>query len=178
MPAAVSMLRLAGYRPIAQSTRASTLRKRFFSTPACFPKRNQRLFSSFRKTPKPLPSSDHKQNLLIVLPILCLLTLAYKHLDLGFGTPLALDTLDPISIEISARYPSFPMPSSIEEANIRLRLEEASQILGHPLDVLRYESVRVASNLGCEDEYTSATKSSPENQRLQWVMWGIFDGHA
>lgn len=147
-------------------------------------KKCQRPFSSTQVTSSTPTSSNPGINLLTALPALCLLGFAYKHLNPEFNHPQALDVPDP-SEGVDARtvqYKPFLRPLTAEEVNENLRWEESSRCLGPPTDVLRYDSVRIPSNQPCEDylvtAFGSGVGSNVMGENLEWIIWGVFDGHA
>ena len=68
------------------------------------------------------------------------------------------------------------IPSSLDHASDTLRWEENAAQCGMGSGVLRYDSVRVQSNLPCEDHMNSA--SGLEEDEMRWLLWGVYDGHA
>ena len=95
------------------------------------------------------------------------------------GNPLRLESNPGILIEkdeIDQKYIPLILPYSMNEANEALRWEESSKICGMGSGVLRCDSVRVPSNLPCEDEIISALGQTDDE--IKWLLWGLFDGHA
>lgn len=76
------------------------------------------------------------------------------------------------------------MPFDMEQVNALLRWEEVSDTTGDGTGVLRTDAVRVPSNLPCEDEYFHRSRgfrydsSTYTTGNLEWMMWGVFDGHV
>ena len=74
------------------------------------------------------------------------------------------------------RYLPVIPPCTISQANETLRWEESTQTCGMGSGVLRFDRVRLPSNLPCEDEMFSAY--GYEDNEIMWLLWGVFDGHA
>ena len=100
--------------------------------------------------------------------------------------PLVLETWSPIATNKDrASYKQARhviSPSDIDQSNAILRWEENSHPIGEGSGILRTDSVRVASNLPCEDEYFSRAVGHKGDfstyANLRWMMWGVFDGHV
>ena len=178
-------LYLASCKSTVRFTQPSLSRFRSHSVSSFFVKQLRKRTSSSRNTPNSPTSPDQSRRLLIALPGLCLLGYAYKYFNPEFDRPLALDALDP---EIKhakqiANVPFVPLPKTIEDANECLKWEENSDLVGVTSDVLRYDSVRIPSNVQCEDEYiyeAGTLRLVPDHisEDFQWSLWGIFDGHV
>lgn len=131
---------------------------------------------------------------------LALLLAALGTFYRGFKeTPLRLENSDQKLLgaqHIDQNYLSPITPCTIQQANEILRWEEDSHIVGLGSGVQRFDSVRIASNMPCEDQIVAAA-SSPEDDKIRWLvissttadirlltpsfyrlMWGVFDGHA
>ncbi len=92
--------------------------------------------------------------------------------NISLRTPLRLESSDdelPGSEHIKQRYFSPITPCTIQQANEVLRWEEGSQIVGLGSGVQRVDSVRIASNMPCEDQMVAAV-SSPEDNKIRWLV--------
>lgn len=93
--------------------------------------------------------------------------------------PLRLESLDTEFLgadSVSQKYVPPVQPCTIEQANEALRWEESSQTVGLGSGVLRFDAMRLPSNLPCEDEMIAA--SGHEDDEIRWLIWGVLDGHA
>ena len=93
--------------------------------------------------------------------------------------PLRLESNNPEFIHnasVAQNYQPVLAPLSIDQATDVLRWEESSTLCGMGSGVVRYDQVRVASNVPCEDSQNAA--SGLEENEIRWLLWGVFDGHA
>ena len=186
MSAIKSSTYLASCRPMTRLTRPRPSRARSNLPSVHFYHHRRRPFSFARDTSNVQTSTDPGRSILIALPALCLLGLAYRHINPEFRHPLALDAHDPPDHEgIHARtvkYQPVIRPPTIEAVNEILRWYEHSRCLGHPSDVLRYDSVTIPANEPCEDMHLTVFDSHMDpsviDESLLWIVWGVLDGHA
>lgn len=86
-------------------------------------------------------------------------------------TPLRLEgsNEDSLGVEnIDQSLLSPVTPCTIQQANELLRWEEASHVVGLGSGVQRFDTVRIASNMPCEDQ-TVAAMFDPEDDKNRWL---------
>lgn len=71
---------------------------------------------------------------------------------------------------IDQRYLPPRSSCTIQQANEILRWEETSQMVGLGSGVQRFDSVRIASNMPCEDQCVAA--SGHDEDEVKWLLWG------
>jgi len=73
---------------------------------------------------------------------------------------------------------SIPLPPDHDEIDRKLREEEFTCTPKNIPGVRSYDSVRVASNTPCEDNFAHAVLVDPVGTGSDWMAWGVFDGHV
>lgn len=80
------------------------------------------------------------------------------------------------SEKVKQKYLSPTSPFTIEQANEMLRRWEDSQMVGSGSGVLRCDTMQLPSNSISEDDCLLAT--GHEEGEIEWMLFGIYDGHA
>jgi hypothetical protein len=86
--------------------------------------------------------------------------------------PLRLDSSDHElrrGEKVVYRYFSPITPCTIQQANEMLRWEEDSHVVGMGSGIQRFDSIRIASNMPCEDNNVAAA-SHPEDDEITWQV--------
>lgn len=140
----------------------------------------------YHSGPKRLHPNEAPRNPFRTIVAATLAGLGYVVHQCSNSIPLVLETWSPIATDKDrASYKQAPhvfSPPDIDQSNAILRWEEISDPIGEGSGILRTDSIRVASNLPCEDEYVYRAvgyeRDDSTYANLKWMMWGVFDGHV